>query len=154
MQSRYKKAYTEVLAIISCFNEEEYLKIPKEKIKFFEENKDNEYEFEIDPELELSEQNISKEANAILITLFRDYFATDRQKKVLNNLLKQNQEKLEEEKREKYNPDNIFKKEVTETEEETKEEKIEDNKQIIEYKSKESFFAKFINFIKKIIEKL
>ena len=149
MQNRYKRAYTEVLAIISCFNEEEYSRIPEEKIKFFEEHKDNEYKFEINPELELSEQNISKEANAILITLFRDYFATDRQKEVLNNLLKQNQEKLEEEKREKFNPNNIFKKEVTEIKE-----KIEDNKQLIEYKSEESFFAKFINFIKKLIEKI
>lgn len=153
MKSRYSKAYTEVLAVISCFSEEEYLKIPESKIKFFEENKDREYDFKINPEVDLFEQNISKEANAILITLFRDYFATDRQKEILNSLLKQNQEKLEEEKREKYNPDNIFKKEVTETEE-IKEEKIKDNKQIIEYKSKESFFAKFINFIKKLIEKI
>ena len=38
----------------------------------------------------------------------RDYFANDRQRQTLNNLLKQNQEELENIKSEKYNSDNIF----------------------------------------------
>lgn len=58
----------------------------------------------------MAEQNISRKANAILVSLFRDYFATAKQKEILKNLLQQNQEKLEKEKYLKYNPDNIFNK--------------------------------------------
>lgn len=110
MNNTYSKAYTEVLEIINHFSEEEYKKIPKEKIDFFEENKDKDYNFKIDPNVNLAEQNISQNANAILVSLFRDCFATDKQKEVLRNLLQQNQEKIEIEKYEKYNPNNIFNK--------------------------------------------
>ena len=142
MTSAYSKAYAEVLEIISHFPKEEYDKIPKEKIKFYENNMDKDYAYKINTDQELSKQYISKEANAILVSLFRDYFATEKQKEVLGNLLNKNQKELEKEKREKYNPDNIFKKKD--------EEKIrEENTSIIEYK--ESFFTKFTNFIKKLL---
>ena len=108
MNNEYSKAYTEVLEIINHFSEDEYKKIPKEKIDFFEKNKDKDYNFQINPNVDLAEQNISQNANAILVTLFRDYFATDKQKEVLKNLLQQNQEIIEIEKHEKYNPNNIF----------------------------------------------
>ena len=39
MNNEYSKAYTEVLEIINHFSEDEYKKIPKEKIDFFEKNK-------------------------------------------------------------------------------------------------------------------
>lgn len=110
MIAQYKRAYTEVLEILNHFSEEEYCKIPKEKIDFYKENMDKDYIYSINPKLELSKQYISKEANAILISLFRDYFATEKQKKVLKNLLNQNQERLEQAKRERYSADNIFKK--------------------------------------------
>lgn len=74
MNNTYSKAYTEVLEIINHFSEEEYKKIPKEKIDFFEENKDKDYNFKIDPNVNLAEQNISQNANAILVSLFRDWF--------------------------------------------------------------------------------
>ena len=110
MNSTYAKAYTEVLEIIKYFSKEEYNKIPTEKINFYKNNKDKDYIYKINPQEELSKQNISREANAILITLFRDYFATEIQKKTLTSLLNQNQKKLEEIRREEYNPDKLFKK--------------------------------------------
>lgn len=104
----YAKAYTEVLEILKYFSAEEYSKIPQEKIDFYKNNMDKNYNYNINPNIDLSKQYISKEANAILISLFRDYFATENQKKTLNNLLNQNQEKIENMKREKYSSDNIF----------------------------------------------
>lgn len=104
----YEKAYTEVVEILNCLPEEEFHKIPKEKIEYYKENMDKDYKWSIDLQKALSEQNISDEANAILISLFRDYFATEKQKKTLYSLLNQNQEKIENIKREKYSPDNIF----------------------------------------------
>ena len=108
MISTYAKAYTEVLEILKYFSEEEYSKIPQGKIDFYKNNMDKNYNYNINPNIDLSKQHISKEANAILITLFRDYFATENQKKTLNNLLNQNQDKLKNIKREKYNEDSIF----------------------------------------------
>ena len=108
MTNSYAKAYTEVLEILSHFSEEEYSKIPQEKINFYKSNMEKNYEYSIDPDIDLSKQHISKEANAILISIFRDYFANDRQRQILNNLLSQNQENHEKIKKEKYNPDNIF----------------------------------------------
>lgn len=108
MINTYAKAYTEVLEILSHFSTEEYSKIPQEKIDFYKSNMDKDYNYNINPNIDLSKQYISKETNAILISLFRDYFANENQKKTLNNLLHQNQEKIENIKRKKYSSDNIF----------------------------------------------
>ena len=146
----YAKAYTEVLELIKHFPEEEYNKIPKEKIEFYKDNKDKDYVFVINPEIDLSDQNISPEANAIIVNLFRDYFATEKQKVKIKEILDLNQKKEEQEKREKYNPDDIFKK-ANKNKEITNIETSENNTNtaLIEYK--ESFFARFKNFIFKIL---
>lgn len=89
----YSRAYTEVLEILKCLPQNEYNKIATERIKFFEANKDPTYKFIINPNVLLDEQNISVEANSIAIILFRDYFATETQKKKLNDILKQNEYK-------------------------------------------------------------
>lgn len=149
INNTYEKAYTEVLEIIKHFPEEEYFKIPIEKIEFYKNNMDKNYNFKINPEIDLSEQNISKEANAIIVSLFMDYYATEEQKVKIKKILESNRIKEEESKREKYNPDNIFK----------KSDKIENsnvsfsenniNTAMIEYK--ETFFTKFKNFIFRIL---
>lgn len=151
MISAYKKAYTEVIEIIKYFPKEEYDKIPLEKINYYKENMDKNYNFQIDPNIELEKQNISKEANAILVTLFNDYFATDRQKEVLNNLLKQNQQKLEIRKYEEYNSNNLF---MQSTIKQQNTETLQENqKETILVEIKESFFTKFIKFIQNIFKR-
>lgn len=80
---KYAKAYTEVLEIIKYFPEYELNKISQEKIDYYKKNMDKNYKFEINPKIDLAEQNISKEASAIIISLFRDYFATEKQKQQL-----------------------------------------------------------------------
>lgn len=111
---------------------------------------DKDYIFTINPEIDLSEQNISPEANAIIVNLFRDYFATEEQKVRIKEILDLNQKKEEQEKREKYNPDDIFKKANKDTET-TNIEPSENytNTALIEYK--ESFFTRFKNFIFKLL---
>ena len=107
--SKYEKAYKEVLEIIKLFPKEEYNKIPKSKIKFFEDNMDKNYKFEINSNVGVDMESISKEANAIIVTLFQDYLATEEQNKKITEILRLNEEKAEREKRRKYNPDNLFK---------------------------------------------
>lgn len=150
INSTYAKAYTEVLEIIKYFPEEEYAKIPAEKIKFYKDNMDKEYNFTINPEIDLAKQNISPEANAIIVNIFKDYFATEEEKVKIKEILDLNQKKEEQEKREKYNPDDIFKK-VNNNVETTNIElsKNNANTALIEYK--ESFFTRLKNFIFKIL---
>ena len=146
VNSTYAKAYKEVLEIIKYFPEEEYNKIPKEKIEFYEVNKDQNYQFVINPKIDLSEQNISKEANAIIVTLFQDYFATEEQKEKIKEILELNEKKSEQEKREKYNPDDIFKEINKDNERAVK------NNLPIEIK-KYNFFKIFIDYIKNLFMK-
>ena len=40
---------------------------------------DKNYNFTINPNIDLSEQNISKEAKALIVSLYEDYFATEEQ---------------------------------------------------------------------------
>lgn len=105
----YARAYTEVLEIFSFFPEKDYKKIPIEIINFYKKNMDKNYNFKINPKVDLSKQNISKEANAIIVNIYRDYFSTEVQKEIINEILSLNQKKEEQDKREKYNSENIFK---------------------------------------------
>lgn len=109
MNNRYAKAYTEVVSILETLSEEEYSKIPKEKIEFYKEHRDVNYQYQYDAAQLPTEQNISREANAIIVSLFRDYFATESQKETLQQILLLNERKHQEELREKYSVDDIFK---------------------------------------------
>ena len=142
----YAKAYKEVLEIIKYFPEEEYNKIPQEKIEFYKMHMDNDYIFSIDPKIDLAKQNISKEASAIIVTLFRDYFSTEEQKKKLEEIIKLNEIKSEIEKNKRYNSDDLFK--YNNKAEDIKQVNINEN-DLVEYK--DNFFTKFKNFILKLL---
>ena len=142
----YPKAYVEVLEIINSLSAEEYSKIPEEEIEFFERNKDENYAFSFDETKSLNEQDFSSEAKAIIVLLFQKYFATEEENERINNLLDENEKRHQEELREKYNPDNLFKKEEI-VKEEVKEEKLP-----AEIK-KESFIQRVINIIKNLFSK-
>ena len=146
INNTYAKAYTEVLEILKYFPEEEYKKIPIEKINFYKSNMDKNYKFTIDPEIDLANQNISKEANAIIVTLFRDYYATEEQKAKIKEILDLNQKKEELEKRKNYNPDDIFRNNQQLNRDI---ENLDTTTQLVKYK--ENFFVKFKNFIFKLL---
>ena len=141
INSRYAKAYTEVLEIIKYFPKEEFAKIPEEKIEFYKNNMDKDYVFSINPELDLSVQNISPEANAIIVNLFTSYYATEEQKIKIKEILDLNQKKEEQEKREKYNPDDIFKKKET-----------TNQTALVKEGKKENLFTRIFNRIKSLFK--
>lgn len=143
MDIEYANAYSEVVEILKHISEEDYNKIPKDKLEFYKTNANKNYVFTYNPSKKLSEQNVSKIAKGIIALLFRDYWATEAQREKI--IAKQNydRQKLEEEKREKYNV-NVFK----DIEEKTIEYKEEKELAVIPYK--ESVFKKFINFVKRI----
>ena len=59
--TKYSNAYTEVYEILSCLDKDEYSKIPEDLIEVFEENRNIEYDYEINSDLELFEQPMLKE---------------------------------------------------------------------------------------------
>ena len=62
---------------------------------------------ELDYTKSYSEQNISEEAKGIITLIYRQYWCTESERKELDKKLLENEEIK---KRERYNPDNIFKK--------------------------------------------
>lgn len=93
---QYANAYTEVLDILKYISKEDYEKIPKSKIKIFEENSNKNYSFKYDVDKTLEEQNVSEIAKAIIAILFRDYWATKEQRYVI--IKKQREAREEQEK--------------------------------------------------------
>lgn len=141
----YAMAYTEVIEILKYVPEEDVKKIPEEKISFYKRHMDKEYDYELDMTKEFEEQDMSEITKAILANIFKDYWATPYQKERIEAKEKYDLEKLEEEKRQKYNSDNLFKNKKVEN-------VLENNNLPIEIKQ-ESIFKKLINFIKKFIFK-
>lgn len=105
----YAIAYSEVLEILKYIPIEDYNKIPKTKIELFKTNANNSYIFTYDPDKTLEEQEVSKIGKSIIAILFRDYWATEVQREKITTKQNYYRQKLEEEKRLKYNSDNIFK---------------------------------------------
>ena len=106
---KYANAYTEVIEILKYIKQEDYNKIPKEKIELFKINANNEYSFKYIPTKTLDEQSVSNIAKGIIAMLFRDYWATEAQREKIIAKQSYDRQKIEEEKRVKYNSDNLFK---------------------------------------------
>lgn len=140
----YANAYSEVLEILQHISQEDYDKIPKEKITLFEANANKDYNFTYDIDKTLDEQSVSNKAKTIIAILFRDYWATDSQREKIKAKEKYDRQNNEEIK-EKYNPDNLFKNNNIE-----KENILNDNNKMILYKEPliKKFLNKFLNWIK------
>ena len=139
--SNRENAYTEVYTILQELNEEEYKKIPPEVVEAIKENRNKEYEYELDDELELKEQPMLPETKAILFNIFRDYLATPEQKAKVIRMQNEARQKNELKKQQMYNT-NVFVNKLKENQTVNNNETM----QIVKYK--ESIFKKILNKIK------
>lgn len=105
----YNKRLIEVSVILNHLNKSDYDKIPKEVIDRIEKNKDTEYNWYYDETKDLKDQKVSKDTIAILSYINMKYLLNEEQRKFVEEVFKENQKKIENIKREKYKPDNIFK---------------------------------------------
>ena len=137
--TKYKDAYTEVYEILEQLDEEEYNKIPSEVIITIRENRNTEYEFELDEELELKEQELLPETKAILFNIFRDYLSTQEQKEKIIKMQAEERLKNEQKKAKQYNSDLFANKQKVQS---VEREHIE----LIEYK--ENIFKRIFNKIR------
>ena len=150
MIDNYPKAYKEVLEVLKYVPQESVDKIPDEMLNMFKIKMDETWNFEVDINKPFEEQNLLDETKAIFANIFREYWATPYQKERIEAREKYELEKIEEEKRKKYNPDEIFKNnKVQEVEEKSQE--IENNLPV-EVK-KEKFFERLIGFIKRFLRR-
>ena len=134
-----RNTYKEVYTILQDLNEEEYNKIPSEVVSAIKENMNEEYEYELDEELELKNQPMLPETKAIWFNLFRDYLSTQEQKEKIIKMQNKERCKIELKKQRNYNAD-VF---TNKTKENTKQ--IE-KQELIEYK--ERLLSKLFNQIR------
>ncbi len=139
-----KNAYTEVYTILQDLNEEEYNKIPFEVVETIEKNRNEEYDYELDEELKLKDQQMLPETKTILFNLFRDYLATPEQKSKIIRMQNEERQKNELKKQQMYKSD-IF---VNKPKENFTEENNEEMR-IVRYK--ENIFKKILNKIKNFL---
>ena len=159
ISEKYRNAFSEVSIILEHLRKEDYDKISKELIEAIEENKNNEYKFVLQQNVELKDQNLMPETRAILFNLFYDYYADEKQKAIIQDIWRVQDRKDDLEKQGKYDID-VFKDnrnkssiEESETTAENTEENIEngDNNKIAVKKESIiiSIFKRIINLFKK-----
>ena len=144
----YACAYKEVIEVLKYTKREDVNKIPKSRILLWRTNMNKDYDFKIDTTKTLEEQNLSKEAKAIIANIFKKYWATDYQKERIEAKEKYDIEQMEKEKYKKYNPDDIFKNRKQNIQQE---EVASETVSMVEYK--EPLFKRILNKIKNIFNK-
>lgn len=142
----FAEAITEINKIFSYLPIEYVEKIPIKLRKFFKDIESKEYIPNIDPYKQLDEQDIKPKTKTLLTIIYRNYWCNEQERAELDKKLIENDKKYEEELREKYNPDDIFKKrEKTST-------TVQETNLPMEIK-KESFVKKLINYIKCLLKR-
>lgn len=121
-------------------------KVPKKIRELFSNNRLEGYTPNINSKIPLDEQNLQKKTYSILAMLNLNYWCeNENEKQELIAIYTENDRKKEEELREKYNPDNLFKnRTVIKPQQE-----MEQSTELIEYKQS-NFFKKILNKIMKL----
>ena len=141
-----KKAVSEVIDVLKHSEIEVTQKIPKKFIEFLTKNSDRDYIPNIDYSEENWENSIEEDAKVLIALIYRDYIMSEEEKeKVIEEA-----ERQEQEIREKYNPDNLFKKnskiEYEKSQDDTEQE-VQKSLLIIK---EEKWYERIINKIKEI----
>lgn len=146
METRTREMYSEVYGILNMLGNSYIERIPEKLYNMIEREKEPTYNPIYDSNKPLENQNVDKQTIATIATFYLNFWCnTEEEKKEIRKILIDNEDKYQEELREKYNPDNIFKKKESKEQEEV--EKV----QMIEYK--EGLIQKIINKIKKFFKR-
>lgn len=144
----YSEAISEVLDILENSDDTISKKIPNKLIEFWKRNKSTTYKPNLDHSKTINEMKLKEKTKDIITMLYLNYLCNENEKETIMDTLRKNEENYQLMLRNKYNPDNIFKKqtqkEIMKTEECIK------NVAIVEYK--ESIFSKMIKVIKRFFK--
>jgi len=146
MDESFKRTLREVYDVLIYSDDDVIEKIPASFLDFITNNMSDNYEKNTSTNQVNFEEQISKDAKAILALIYRDYLTSDKERE---ELLKEEAKQLEEYRKDinvKYNPENLFKNNTNSDNEEN------EANGLVEYK-KNSIFDKIKQFIKKILHK-
>ena len=99
--------YEELYEILGYMDKLTVMKIPEELLNVISQRRNIKYQTKIDKNDIFNKQNVSDETLDLLCYIDYNYWMDEDKKNEINKILK---EKVEE-KKERYNPDNLFKKE-------------------------------------------
>lgn len=146
MNIETRQAYSEVNAFLQLIDSNMSNKIPKKLKNFFKREMDKKYQPVLQKNIPLKEQNLRRKTIAIISGLYLQYWCTDMSKKEeLLKTYKNNEIKHQEQLREKYNPDMLFKNKRNSNN--NNNENTENNTQMIVI-DKDNIFTRFIKKIK------
>ena len=146
--NEFAEASAEINEILGYLPTEYVEKIPAKLREFFNKVKKEDYVSKIDPYKQLDEQDLKPKTKTLLTVIYRNYWCNEEERAELDKILIENDKKYEEELRERYNPDNIFKKK------EIVEEKVETIQANLPVEiKKETFFKKLVKFIRGLFNK-
>lgn len=147
--NNYRKALVELEAVINTLDENEYKKIPQKLIHAISENKDENYIYQYNKDLRYEEWSFMPETKDLLYNILKKYLLTEEEKQHLKEKERLAEIQIEKEKRQKYNPDNIFKdnKNIVEKYESKKEETK------IEVVQERKWYKRIFYAIKKLLKK-
>lgn len=142
MNIKTKEIYSEVYQVLSLLGNEYIDKLPNSLFNMLKEKRNISYTPQYIEDIPLNKQNIKKETLAIIALLHLNYWCDNEKEKLeLKQILKNNEDRYQQELRNKYNPEDIFKKHKQES-------IVENQLSMIEYK--EPLFKRFISKIKSI----
>ena len=110
----YPEVATELIEIFKFIEEPILEKIPEKLKEELGKIASKDYKFKIDKTKKLNEQKIRPETKQLLSAIFIKYCCRQEDGEEILIACKDNDMKIEQEKREKYNPDKIFEKRAEE----------------------------------------
>ena len=149
----FAEASAEINEILKYLPKEEVEKIPSKLREFFKEVSSKDYVTNINPNIPLDKQQIKEKTKDIIALIYRNYWCSEEERKELDQKLIENDKKFEEELREKYNPDNIFKNNVTTTKEEESEVKEAKIEQSLVLQETGKWYQRFLDMVKRWFKK-
>lgn len=139
-----ENVYAEVFEILSYMDKMTVMKTPVNVLSNIKNLRNKDFQTNINKNDIFNENNISKETVDLLCWLDYTYWSNENKKEEINNIIKENNRIEEINKRERYNPDNLFVK--------NNQPKVEINTSLIKYKEN-TFIQKMKAFLKKIFHR-
>lgn len=156
MEGNAKEIYVEVYNILNLLGQEYINKLPSNLYEMIEKNVIDIEKIKYTSLSEINETNILKDSIAMIALFHYNYWCEfQEEKNELKLLLKNNSINNENKKREKYNPDNIFEKNINNTSDQKRDMhkgNIE-NTNVPVIIEKQNSFKRIINFFLKFFNK-
>ena len=105
----YTKCLVEVYEVMKYFSKEDIEKIPSDVLKIINDNKDRNYEWKYDESKSLKQQDLNRTSIAILSFINLEYLLNEEQKQYINELHRNNEGRIEQQKQENNMYNDLFK---------------------------------------------